>query len=84
MSSNFFTDVFPIAEVPLNDLYIQVCRYRTIEDEYNSPAQLDLQKYLTDEDYWFLSPYTINSQRLFFFTRHLGCSLCFLEYHIFL
>ncbi|KAK6134716.1 hypothetical protein DH2020_031542 [Rehmannia glutinosa] len=28
-----------------------VCRYRLIEDEYNSPVQLELQKYLTDEDY---------------------------------
>lgn len=79
MSSNIFIDtVFAIAEVPLNDLHIQVCRYRTIEDEYNSPAQLELQKYLTDEDYWYLSPHTMNSQQLIFFTRNLGC------YHIFL
>ncbi|GFP81614.1 nedd8-activating enzyme e1 regulatory subunit [Phtheirospermum japonicum] len=26
-------------------------RYRPVEDEYNSPAQLELQKYLSDEDY---------------------------------
>ncbi|KAK6157303.1 hypothetical protein DH2020_011551 [Rehmannia glutinosa] len=30
---------------------LKVCRYRLIEDEYNSPVQLELQKYLTDEDY---------------------------------
>ncbi|PIN22163.1 NEDD8-activating complex, APP-BP1/UBA5 component [Handroanthus impetiginosus] len=30
---------------------LKVCRYRPIEDEYNSPVQLELQKYLTDEDY---------------------------------
>ncbi|KAL3635433.1 NEDD8-activating enzyme E1 regulatory subunit axr1 [Castilleja foliolosa] len=30
---------------------LKVCRYRPIEDEYNSPAQLELQKYLSDEDY---------------------------------
>ncbi|KAI3457348.1 hypothetical protein Pfo_014011 [Paulownia fortunei] len=30
---------------------VKVCRYRMIEDEYNSPVQLELQKYLTDEDY---------------------------------
>ncbi|KAH6785649.1 hypothetical protein C2S51_038104 [Perilla frutescens var. frutescens] len=29
---------------------LKVCRYRAIEDEYNSPVQLELQKYLTDED----------------------------------
>ncbi|GFP81333.1 nedd8-activating enzyme e1 regulatory subunit [Phtheirospermum japonicum] len=26
-------------------------RYHLVEDEYNSPAQLELQKYLSDEDY---------------------------------
>ncbi|KAL6529646.1 NEDD8-activating enzyme E1 regulatory subunit axr1 [Orobanche gracilis] len=31
--------------------HIEVCRYRPIEDEYTSPVQLELQKYLTDEDY---------------------------------
>ncbi|KAG8387042.1 hypothetical protein BUALT_Bualt03G0211900 [Buddleja alternifolia] len=30
---------------------LKVCRYRLIEDEYNSPVQQELQKYLTDEDY---------------------------------
>ncbi|GFP79576.1 nedd8-activating enzyme e1 regulatory subunit [Phtheirospermum japonicum] len=30
---------------------LKVCRYRPVEDEYNSPAQLELQKYLSDEDY---------------------------------
>ncbi|KAL0319856.1 UNVERIFIED_CONTAM: NEDD8-activating enzyme E1 regulatory subunit AXR1 [Sesamum radiatum] len=30
---------------------LKVCRYRLMEDEYNSPVQLELQKYLTDEDY---------------------------------
>ncbi|XP_073058226.1 LOW QUALITY PROTEIN: NEDD8-activating enzyme E1 regulatory subunit AXR1-like [Primulina eburnea] len=30
---------------------LKVCRYRPIEDEFNSPAQVELQKYLTDEDY---------------------------------
>ncbi|XP_068644346.1 NEDD8-activating enzyme E1 regulatory subunit AXR1-like isoform X1 [Aristolochia californica] len=30
---------------------ITVCRYRTIEDEFTSPALPDFQKYLTDEDY---------------------------------
>ncbi|KAL2248477.1 UNVERIFIED_CONTAM: NEDD8-activating enzyme E1 regulatory subunit AXR1 [Sesamum indicum] len=30
---------------------LKVCRYSLMEDEYNSPVQLELQKYLTDEDY---------------------------------
>ncbi|XP_016483353.2 NEDD8-activating enzyme E1 regulatory subunit AXR1 isoform X2 [Nicotiana tabacum] len=30
---------------------LAVCRYRLIEDEFNSPVQPELQKYLTDEDY---------------------------------
>ncbi|KAJ4977165.1 hypothetical protein NE237_002271 [Protea cynaroides] len=30
---------------------LTVCRYRLIEDEFNSPILPELQKYLTDEDY---------------------------------
>ncbi|XP_050901252.1 NEDD8-activating enzyme E1 regulatory subunit AXR1 isoform X2 [Lathyrus oleraceus] len=30
---------------------LKVCRYRLIEDEFNSPNLPELQKYLTDEDY---------------------------------
>ncbi|XP_010278678.1 PREDICTED: NEDD8-activating enzyme E1 regulatory subunit AXR1-like [Nelumbo nucifera] len=30
---------------------LTVCRYRLIEDEFNSPVLPELQKYLTDEDY---------------------------------
>ncbi|EYU34031.1 hypothetical protein ABFS82_13G014900 [Erythranthe guttata] len=30
---------------------VKICRYRLIEDEYSSPVHLELQKYLTDEDY---------------------------------
>ncbi|KAJ0051477.1 hypothetical protein Pint_02033 [Pistacia integerrima] len=30
---------------------LKVCRYRLIEDEFNSPSISELQKYLTDEDY---------------------------------
>ncbi|KAF3678333.1 NEDD8-activating enzyme E1 regulatory subunit [Capsicum annuum] len=30
---------------------IAVCRYRLVEDEFNSPAQPELQKYLIDEDH---------------------------------
>ncbi|CAA0816058.1 NEDD8-activating enzyme E1 regulatory subunit [Striga hermonthica] len=30
---------------------LKVCRYCTIEDEYSSPVQMELQKFLTDEDY---------------------------------
>ncbi|CAA2975460.1 NEDD8-activating enzyme E1 regulatory subunit AXR1-like isoform X2 [Olea europaea subsp. europaea] len=30
---------------------VKVCRYRPIEDEFNSPILPELQKYLTDEDY---------------------------------
>ncbi|KAJ7981295.1 NEDD8-activating enzyme E1 regulatory subunit [Quillaja saponaria] len=30
---------------------LKVCRYRTVEDEFNSPNIPELQKYLTDEDY---------------------------------
>lgn len=30
---------------------LKVCRYRSIEDEYNNPSLAELQKYLTDEDY---------------------------------
>ncbi|KAK9284521.1 hypothetical protein L1049_024716 [Liquidambar formosana] len=30
---------------------LTICRYRLIEDEFNSPIQPELQKYLTDEDY---------------------------------
>ncbi|KHG02955.1 NEDD8-activating enzyme E1 regulatory subunit -like protein [Gossypium arboreum] len=30
---------------------LKVCRYRSIEDEYNNPSPAELQKYLTDEDY---------------------------------
>ncbi|CAL5391201.1 unnamed protein product [Camellia sinensis] len=32
-------------------LTVPVCRYRLLEDEFNSPVQPELQKYLTDEDY---------------------------------
>lgn len=34
-----------------NSRKLSVCRYRPIEDEFNSPNQTELQKYLTDEDY---------------------------------
>ncbi|XP_052178212.1 NEDD8-activating enzyme E1 regulatory subunit AXR1-like isoform X2 [Diospyros lotus] len=30
---------------------LTVCRYRLLEDEFSSPAQPELQKYLADEDY---------------------------------
>ncbi|KAG5545562.1 hypothetical protein RHGRI_017908 [Rhododendron griersonianum] len=30
---------------------LTVCRYRPLEDEFNSPVLPELQKYLTDEDY---------------------------------
>ncbi|KAL8474282.1 hypothetical protein ACS0TY_030929 [Phlomoides rotata] len=30
---------------------LKVCRYRSTEDEFHSTVQLELQKYLTDEDY---------------------------------
>ncbi|XP_021822830.1 NEDD8-activating enzyme E1 regulatory subunit AXR1-like [Prunus avium] len=30
---------------------LKVCRYRLVEDEFNSPVLPELQKYLTDEDY---------------------------------
>ncbi|PIN21175.1 NEDD8-activating complex, APP-BP1/UBA5 component [Handroanthus impetiginosus] len=30
---------------------LKVSRYRSIEDEFNSPLQMELQKYLSDEDY---------------------------------
>ncbi|RVW97426.1 NEDD8-activating enzyme E1 regulatory subunit AXR1 [Vitis vinifera] len=30
---------------------LTVCRYRLLEEEFNSPIQPELQKYLTDEDY---------------------------------
>ncbi|XP_047342044.1 NEDD8-activating enzyme E1 regulatory subunit AXR1-like isoform X2 [Impatiens glandulifera] len=32
---------------------LTVCRYRPIEEEFNSPSQSELQKYLTDEEYSF-------------------------------
>ncbi|XP_039131097.1 NEDD8-activating enzyme E1 regulatory subunit AXR1-like [Dioscorea cayenensis subsp. rotundata] len=32
---------------------LSICRYRQLEDEYNSPVLPELQKYLTDEDYSF-------------------------------
>ncbi|RXH89974.1 hypothetical protein DVH24_032331 [Malus domestica] len=32
-------------------LKVSVCRYRLVEDEFNSPTVPELQKYLTDEDY---------------------------------
>ncbi|KAL5972612.1 NEDD8-activating enzyme E1 regulatory subunit axr1 [Asimina triloba] len=34
-----------------NTRKLTVCRYRLIEDEFNSPVVPELQKYLTDEDY---------------------------------
>ncbi|XP_058765529.1 NEDD8-activating enzyme E1 regulatory subunit AXR1-like isoform X2 [Vicia villosa] len=34
-----------------NSRKLKVCRYRLIEDEFNSPNLPELQKYLTDEDY---------------------------------
>ncbi|OVA11480.1 UBA/THIF-type NAD/FAD binding fold [Macleaya cordata] len=34
-----------------NTRKLVVCRYRLIEDEFNSPIVSELQKYLTDEDY---------------------------------
>ncbi|XP_022986290.1 NEDD8-activating enzyme E1 regulatory subunit AXR1 [Cucurbita maxima] len=30
---------------------LKVCRYRSLEDEFNSPIFAELQKYLTDEDF---------------------------------
>ncbi|CAH9121171.1 unnamed protein product [Cuscuta epithymum] len=30
---------------------LEVCRYRSLEEEFRSPAQPELQKYLTDEEY---------------------------------
>ncbi|CAN4096223.1 unnamed protein product [Withania somnifera] len=30
---------------------LAVCRYRLVEDEFSSPVQAELQKYLTDEDH---------------------------------
>ncbi|KAG2716997.1 hypothetical protein I3760_03G153800 [Carya illinoinensis] len=30
---------------------LRVCRYRSVEEEFNSPILSELQKYLTDEDY---------------------------------
>lgn len=30
---------------------LAICRYRLIEEEFNSPVQPDLRKYLTDEDH---------------------------------
>ncbi|XP_057506691.1 NEDD8-activating enzyme E1 regulatory subunit AXR1-like isoform X1 [Actinidia eriantha] len=30
---------------------LTICRYRPLADEFNSPVQPELQKYLTDEDY---------------------------------
>ncbi|KAL3635437.1 NEDD8-activating enzyme E1 regulatory subunit axr1 [Castilleja foliolosa] len=42
---------FTIKNFCKNARKLKVCRYRPIEDEYNSPAQLELQKYLSDEDY---------------------------------
>ncbi|GAU31908.1 hypothetical protein TSUD_270930 [Trifolium subterraneum] len=42
---------------------LKVCRYRPIEDEFNSPNLSELQKYLTDEDYR-LSPFIVNSSNL--------------------
>lgn len=30
---------------------LTVCRYRTVEEEFNSPSLSELQKYLTDEEY---------------------------------
>ncbi|PON83835.1 NEDD8-activating enzyme E1 regulatory subunit APP-BP [Trema orientale] len=30
---------------------LRVCRYRLLEDEFNSPLLSELQKYITDEDY---------------------------------
>ncbi|WJX49919.1 NEDD8-activating enzyme E1 regulatory subunit axr1, variant 2 [Trifolium repens] len=42
---------------------LKVCRYRSIEDEFNSPNLPELQKYLTDEDYR-LSPFIVNSSNL--------------------
>ncbi|KAJ3675825.1 hypothetical protein LUZ60_004867 [Juncus effusus] len=32
---------------------LKVCRYRTIEEEFNAPILTDIQRYLTDEDYCF-------------------------------
>ncbi|KAB1201968.1 NEDD8-activating enzyme E1 regulatory subunit [Morella rubra] len=39
------------AEADFLSIEQRVCRYRSIEDEFNSPILPELQKYLTDEDY---------------------------------
>ncbi|PPS01517.1 hypothetical protein GOBAR_AA19139 [Gossypium barbadense] len=47
---------------------LKVCRYRSIEDEYNNPSPAELQKYLTDEDYSsyiFLSIAVVNFMQEF-------------------
>ncbi|KAL5726809.1 NEDD8-activating enzyme E1 regulatory subunit axr1 [Ranunculus cassubicifolius] len=38
---------------------LTVCRYRSIEEEFNSPVLLELQRYLADEDYSFASGFFI-------------------------
>ncbi|XP_051125849.1 NEDD8-activating enzyme E1 regulatory subunit AXR1-like [Andrographis paniculata] len=48
------TDSIPKATIKSfckNARKLKVCRYRPLEEEYNSPVQPELQKYLTDEDY---------------------------------
>lgn len=36
---------------------LAVCRYRLIEEEFNSPVQSELQKYLTDEGHGYVIAY---------------------------
>ncbi|XP_027171118.1 NEDD8-activating enzyme E1 regulatory subunit AXR1-like [Coffea eugenioides] len=38
---------------------LRVCRYRPIEDEFNTPVQAELQKCLTDEDYSYAAGFYI-------------------------
>ena len=40
-------------------IWFQVCRYRPIEDEFNTPVQAELQKCLTDEDYRYIHAYQL-------------------------
>ncbi|KAM3320815.1 NEDD8-activating enzyme E1 regulatory subunit AXR1 isoform X1 [Capsicum chacoense] len=57
---------------------IAVCRYRLVEDEFNSPAQPELQKYLIDEDHGTLQE--ANSLKVLPENLSLG-SFCILPFY---
>ncbi|KAI5654601.1 hypothetical protein M9H77_31788 [Catharanthus roseus] len=52
---------------------LRICRYRTIEEEFNTPAQAEIQKLLIDEDYCFAAGFYILLRAADRFAANFNC-----------